>query len=109
MTGIAVAVTSIPVISKILHDLGILHTRFACLILGVAVFEDVRLWVVVAIATAPAQSGRLPQKQILLHRPATLLFFGLGLSAFPNLLRSGHFAFAEMHGFCQFTRVLPLT
>jgi Kef-type K+ transport system membrane component KefB len=53
--GIAVAVTSIPVISKILHDLGILHTRFARLILGVAVFEDICLWVVLAIATALAK------------------------------------------------------
>ena len=85
--GIAVAVTSIPVISKILHDLGILHTRFARLILGVAVFEDICLWVVLAIATALAKSGTLPQKQIVWHIAATLLFFGLGLSAFPHLLK----------------------
>jgi Kef-type K+ transport system membrane component KefB len=35
--SIAVAVTSIPVISRIFHDLKILHTRFARLVLGVAV------------------------------------------------------------------------
>jgi Kef-type K+ transport system membrane component KefB len=84
--GIAVAVTSIPIISKILHDLGVLHTRFARLILGVAVFEDICLWVVLAIATALVESGAIPQKQILLHIAATMVFFGLGLSAFPNLL-----------------------
>ena len=48
----AVAVTSIPVISRIFKDLGILHTRFASLILGTAMLEDVGLWGVLAIATA---------------------------------------------------------
>jgi Kef-type K+ transport system membrane component KefB len=85
--GIAVAVTSIPVISKILHDLGILHTRFARLILGVAVLEDICLWAVLAIATALASAGALPQNKIFAHIVATLLFFGLGLSVFPQLLR----------------------
>jgi Kef-type K+ transport system membrane component KefB len=44
VVSIAVAVTSIPVISKILYDLKILHTRFARLVLGVAVIEDILLW-----------------------------------------------------------------
>src|ERR1700758_2173236 len=39
-----VAVTSVPVVSKIFADLHILHTRFARLILGVAVLEDIVLW-----------------------------------------------------------------
>src|SRR6266581_705887 len=37
--GIAVAVTSIPVISRIFYDLKILHTRFARLVLGVAMLD----------------------------------------------------------------------
>ena len=41
--SIAVAVTSIPVISRIFYDLKILHTRFASLILGAAVLEDIIL------------------------------------------------------------------
>jgi len=48
--GIAVAVTSIPVISRIFFDLKILHTRFARLVLGVAVLEDIGLWAVLAVA-----------------------------------------------------------
>jgi Kef-type K+ transport system membrane component KefB len=52
VVSIAVAVTSIPVISKILYDLKILHTRFARLVLGVAVIEDILLWAVLAVATA---------------------------------------------------------
>ncbi len=46
----AIAVTSIPVISRIMHDLGILKTPFARVVLGVAVVEDVVLYVVLAIA-----------------------------------------------------------
>src|SRR4051794_5070268 len=38
--GMAVAVTSIPVISRIMHDLGLLGTRFARIVLSVAVIED---------------------------------------------------------------------
>lgn len=38
--AVGVAVTSVPVVSKIFAHLHILHTRFARLVLGVAVFED---------------------------------------------------------------------
>ncbi|MFD6159962.1 cation:proton antiporter [Nocardia sp. NPDC060256] len=50
----ATAVTSIPVITKIFYDLGILHTRFASLQLGSAVLEDIALWGVLSVATAIA-------------------------------------------------------
>ncbi len=50
----AAAVTSIPVITKIFYDLGILHTRFASLLLGSAVLEDIMLWGVLSVATAIA-------------------------------------------------------
>jgi len=55
--AIAIAVTSIPVISRIMHDLGILDTPFARIVLGVAVVEDVVLYVVLAIALGLAASG----------------------------------------------------
>lgn len=50
--AIAASVTSIPVITKIFYDLGILHTRFASLMLGAAVLEDIMLWGVLSLATA---------------------------------------------------------
>lgn len=87
VVGIAAAVTSIPVISKILHDLGILHTRFARLVLGVAVLEDIVLWAVLAIATALAKAAVVPQARIALHVALTLVFFGVGLTLAPALLR----------------------
>jgi Kef-type K+ transport system membrane component KefB len=53
--AIAIAVTSIPVISRIMHDLGILDTAFARIVLGVAVIEDIVLYVVLAIALSLAK------------------------------------------------------
>jgi Kef-type K+ transport system membrane component KefB len=59
--AIAMAITSIPVISRIMYDLGILDTVFARIVLGVAVLEDLLLYVVLAIAIgyAGGKSGRL--------------------------------------------------
>src|SRR4030081_4155721 len=49
--AVGVAVTSVPVVSKIFADLKILHTRFARLVLGVAVLEDIVLWLGVGRGT----------------------------------------------------------
>ncbi|HKF22654.1 MAG TPA: cation:proton antiporter, partial [Candidatus Angelobacter sp.] len=85
--SIAVAVTSIPVISRIFFDLKILHTRFARLVLGIAVLEDIGLWAVLAIATAMASSAGLPQKKIALHIGTTLLYFLLALTLAPRVMK----------------------
>lgn len=90
--GIAAAVTSIPVISRIFHDLKILHTRFARLVLGVAVLEDIALWAVLAIATALAKSGSLPKGEIATHIAATLIYFAAGIFLMPKLLKRVHAA-----------------
>lgn len=91
--GIAAAVTSIPVISRIFHDLGVLDTRFARLILGVAVVEDVALWGVLAVATALAASSDLPVAELARHLGATLAYVVLALSLGPRLVRR-----LESHG-----------
>ena len=88
--GIAVAVTSIPVISRIFFDLKILHTRFARLVLGVAVMEDIGLWAVLAIATALAQSQSLPATLIARQIVFTLVYFVLGLTLLPRLFARAH-------------------
>ncbi|TQK51136.1 transporter (CPA2 family) [Streptomyces sp. SLBN-118] len=46
----AVAVTSIPVISRIMLDIGIIRTRFARVVLSVAVVEDIVLNVLISVA-----------------------------------------------------------
>jgi K+:H+ antiporter len=85
--SIAVAVTSIPVISRIFFDLKILHTRFARLVLGVAVLEDIVLWAVLAVATAIAGASGLPQKQIAAHIAITFIYFALALSIAPRAMK----------------------
>jgi len=55
--AIAIAVTSIPVISRIMFDLGILETSFARIVLGVAVIEDVVLYILLAIALGLVQGA----------------------------------------------------
>lgn len=52
--GIAVAVASIPVISRILLDLGLMETRFARVVLATAIAEDVVLYVLLSIALSLA-------------------------------------------------------
>jgi K+:H+ antiporter len=85
--GIAVAVTSIPVISRIFHDLKILHTRFARLVLGVAVIEDIVLWALLAIATALAGAAALSKQAIATHVLLTIVYFLVGLLLAPSMLR----------------------
>ena len=87
VVAIAVAVTSIPVISRILYDLGVLHTRFARLVLGVAILEDIALWGVLAVATALAGSGGMSGRGIGMHVLATLAYFWIGLKVAPPMLR----------------------
>jgi Kef-type K+ transport system membrane component KefB len=85
--AVGVAVTSVPVVSKIFADLNILHTRFARLILGVAVIEDIVLWAALAVATALAGKTVLHSKQMIVHLVSTVAFFGLGLTIVPRVVK----------------------
>ena len=86
--AVGVAVTSVPVVSKIFADLHILHTRFARLVLGVAVLEDIVLWLALAVATAMAGKAALNPRQMFYHLMATIVFFGLGLSIIPRIIKA---------------------
>jgi Kef-type K+ transport system membrane component KefB len=99
--AISMAVTSIPVISRIMHDLGILDTSFARVVLGVAVLEDLVLYVVLAIAIgyAGAQAGALfglpdalgitggSNADLSYHVVATVAFLAVSLLAGPAAYR----------------------
>lgn len=85
--AVGVAVTSVPVVSKIFADLGILHTRFARLVLGVAVVEDIVLWLALAIATALAGSAALNPRALTWHLVTTVGFFVLGLTLVPRAVK----------------------
>jgi Kef-type K+ transport system membrane component KefB len=85
--AVGVAVTSVPVVSKIFADLKILHTRFARLVLGVAVLEDIVLWLALAVATAMAGEAVLNPRQMSYHLMSTAGFFLLGLTIVPRLVK----------------------
>jgi Kef-type K+ transport system membrane component KefB len=85
--AVGVAVTSVPVVSKIFADLKILHTRFARLVLGVAVLEDIVLWLALAVATALAGQAVLHPRQMAGHLLTTVAFFVLGLTLLPRLVK----------------------
>ncbi len=99
--ALAIAVTSIPVISRIMFDLGILHTSFARVVLAVAVVEDTVVYVILAIALGLAGSvtgapslgvqavlGITPGSaaDVGVHVAATLAVFLLALRIVPRLL-----------------------
>jgi Kef-type K+ transport system membrane component KefB len=99
--AIAIAVTSIPVISRIMFDLGILETDFARIVLGVAVIEDVVLYVLLAIAlglvaNTSAEVFGLQQvlgidpgsaMSVVYHVVVTIAFLGVSLAVGPPLYR----------------------
>jgi Kef-type K+ transport system membrane component KefB len=85
--AVGVAVTSVPVVSKIFADLKILHTRFARLVLGVAVLEDIVLWLALAVATAMAGTAALSPRAMSYHLIATVGFFALGLTVVPRVVK----------------------
>jgi Kef-type K+ transport system membrane component KefB len=91
IAAIATAVCSIPVISRIFWDLGIMKTRFVSLILGYALLEDLALWVVLAFATALATAGHGGQQHVTgsvsWHVVSTLTYTLLGLMVAPGLLK----------------------
>lgn len=85
--AVGVAVTSVPVVSKIFVDLKILQTRFARLVLGVAVLEDIVLWLALAVATALASDSVLNLQQMSFHLIRTVAFFALGLTLVPRAIK----------------------
>src|SRR6202034_1536757 len=85
--AVGAAVTSVPVVSKIFADLKILHTRFARLVLGVAVLEDIVLWLALAVATALAGKTALNARQMSYHLLTTVAFFALGLTIVPRIVK----------------------
>jgi len=78
--GIAVAVTSIPVISRIFLDLNMMHTLFARNIVGAATIQDLVLWTLLAVATAIQHGNATDAAGITRVVLITLLFVALSFS-----------------------------
>jgi Kef-type K+ transport system membrane component KefB len=64
VVAIAVTVTSIPVISKIFIDLGIIHSRLAKIVLACSTVQDLLLWSALAVATGLASGATMGETQV---------------------------------------------
>lgn len=78
---IGVAITSIPVISKIFFDMGIMNTRFSNTVLTVSTFQDLVLWILLNAATRIATTGELKIPDMLI-----VVAFTLGLFVIAKLI-----------------------
>lgn len=103
--GIAAAVTSIPVISRLFIDLGMMETRFARIVVAAASIQDLVLWVALAIATG-IQQGRANDPASLLQIGGITIAFAIASIALgPALLRlagrlaGGKFTEASLTGY----------
>ena len=72
---IGVAITSIPVISKIFFDMGIMNTKFSNTILTVATFQDLCLWILLNIATCISTTGEIKLSKMLIIVATTIGLF----------------------------------
>lgn len=78
---IGVAITSIPVISKIFFDMGIMNTKFSNTVLTVSTFQDLCLWILLNAATRIASTGQVKWSDMLL-----VVLFTLGMFAIAKLI-----------------------
>lgn len=85
--AIACAVTSIPVISRIFIDLGMIGSRFAKLTISAATVQDLMLWIALAIATALQHGGGADINNLGRIVGVTVAFAAATLLIGPALLR----------------------
>lgn len=122
IVGIAVAVTSIPVISRIFIDLGVIETRFARIVLGVSTIQDILLWAVLAVATGIAGAEAVQSASIVeaVLKPFAFCFVGIVIGPrllvfaqrlrFASVIRSAKLGFALIWCFLatQFATLLSV-
>tara|TARA_R110000868_G_scaffold155691_6_gene382177 strand:+ start:48025 stop:49284 length:1260 start_codon:yes stop_codon:yes gene_type:complete len=85
--AISVAVTSIPVISKIFIDLNIINTRFSKIVISAATLQDILLWIALSIATGLVEQKVMNGFFIFSKILITILFFFFAVVVSPYLYR----------------------
>lgn len=85
--AIAFAVTSIPVISKIFLDLGMMDTRFAAIVIAAATVEDIILWMALAVATKLATQNSVAPVELAGAVAITVLFLAVSVWLGPPVLQ----------------------
>ena len=85
IVAIATAVTSLPVISKIFMDLGLIDHRFAKVILATATIQDLFLWIILSIATSIMSQSAVVPSDIALHIFVTIAIFVVSMVIAPRM------------------------
>lgn len=78
---ISVAITSIPVISKIFFDLGIMNTNFSNIVLTTSTFQDLCLWIMLNTAINIVSTNKFSLFNMLL-----ITVFTIGLFIITNFI-----------------------
>lgn len=90
VVAIAFAVTSIPVISRIFIDLGLINSHFAKIIIATATIQDMFLWVVLSASVGLVSSKATSITEVLTILVLTLALFIATLYMLPRMVRSVH-------------------
>lgn len=69
---ISAAITSIPVISKIFFDIGMMNTKFSNMVLTVSTLQDLCLWILLNLAISLAQTGEFHPASFLITTAITI-------------------------------------
>ncbi len=77
---ICAAITSIPVISKIFFDIGLMNSKFSNMVLTVSTVQDLILWILLNLSTTLAQDGEFKPAPFILTTFVTIaLMFSVKL------------------------------
>jgi Kef-type K+ transport system membrane component KefB len=103
--AIAVAVTSIPVVSRIFLDIGLMNTAFARNVIAAATVQDLVLWTLLALATAVQHGDATDAAGMARVISVTGAFVLVSLFLAPALVRTvrrrcfGKFSDASLTGY----------
>src|SRR5262245_34204181 len=84
--AVSVTVTSIPVISKIFVDLGLMQSKFAKVVVATATLHDIVLWTAIAVATTVQNSGDVHVGELVGAVVVCLVFIAFFLVFGPRLI-----------------------
>ena len=85
--GVAMSISAIPVIARILMDLDLIRTRLGVLVMSTAVADDTVGWLVLAVVTGLVQGEGLPYGNVAGRMLATAAFVLLAFTVGRNLCR----------------------
>lgn len=86
---IGVAITSIPVISKIFFDMGVMNTPYTNTVLTVSTIQDLCLWILLNLSTRMAETGKADPLDMAVVVVLTLGMFVVA-KLFADHLRVGY-------------------